>query len=277
MRAANIVVVGLGLVSVAIAGSVSWNWRQLPLHARSATDLESNWRDRFRDAARTVGAAFSAGAIAGVLVLGLVGRLVMRILGATSSRAQGSLTEAGETVGEITSGGTIGFLLFVGLLGGIVSAAGYLIIRSWLPTKAGSAGLVFGILMIGTLGVSDALSPSNIDFAILEPLWLAILLVVSTGFLFATTFTAVAARFDRLAQTPGRRGGLLYPVFVLGVAPPVAVALVAHIGIRTFAGNTLFAFTQSARVRVVGRIMLTAGTIATAYITTNATIDILTA
>ncbi len=151
MRFANVVIVGLGLISVAIAVSMSWNWRQLPLHARFATDPESNWRDRFRDAAQTVGAAFSAGAIAGVLVLGLVGRLVMRTLGATSSHAQGRLTEAGETVGEITSGGTIGFLLFVGLLGGIVSAGGYLIIRSWLPTKAGSAGLIFGILVIGIL------------------------------------------------------------------------------------------------------------------------------
>ena len=47
--------------------------------------------------------------IAGVLVAGLGGRLMMRVLAATSGdSAQGLVTEAHETVGEITLGGSLG-------------------------------------------------------------------------------------------------------------------------------------------------------------------------
>lgn len=277
MRFANVLVVGLGLISVALAANMSWKWRQLPLRSRSLVTTDNNWRGRLRHATRTVCAAFSAGAIAGMLVLGLVGRLVMRTLAATSGSAQGRLTEAGETVGEITSGGTIGFLLFVGLFGGIVSAAGYLIIRSWLPAIVKLAGPIFGILVIGTLGVSDALAPSNVDFAILTPRWLAILLVVATGLLFATTFISIAARLDQFARTPGRGRGALYPVLVVGIVPPIGVALIAHIGIRVIAGNRLSAFTQSASSRIVGRVLLVAGMVVTAFFTATAVLDILSA
>jgi hypothetical protein len=219
----------------------------------------------------------TAGAISGVLVLGLVGRLVMRILAATSGSAQGLLTEADETVGEITSSGTIGFLIFVGLGGGIVSAAGYLFIRSWLPAKAGASGLMVGILLIGTLGVADALSPNNGDFSILTPLWLAILLLVATGLLFATTFTALAARLDKFAQTTGRGRALLYPILITGGIPPVGVALVAQVALRTFAGEGFFAIVRGARSRMVGRIVVAAGTAVTAFLAGQAALEILTA
>jgi hypothetical protein len=219
----------------------------------------------------------TAGAISGVLVLGLVGRLVMRILAATSGSAQGLLTKADETVGEITSSGTIGFLIFVGLGGGIICATGYLFVRSWLPEKAGTAGLIFGILVIGTLGVSDAMSPNNGDFSILSPLWLAILLLLATGFLFATTFTAIAARLDHFAQTDGRGRALLYPVLIFGGIPPVGVALVVQIALRTFAGDGFFDFIRGARVRLVGRVVIAAGTAVTAFLAGQAALDILTA
>ena len=143
----------------------------------------------------------------------------MRLLAATSGRtAQGRLTEAGERVGEITTGGTIGFLLFVGVGGGVVTAIGYLLVRRWLPPTAGRAGMIAGLLLIGTLGVSDPFSPDNVDFAILRPRWLAILSRRPlTGLLFATTYTAVAARLDRLAAS--RRPSPLAAVRIVHRAP----------------------------------------------------------
>lgn len=277
MRGSNLIVVGLGLISIVIAGFVSWNWRQLPLKFQSLLTADSEWRGRLRQSIRTVGGVFTAGAIAGVLVLGVVGRLVMRILGATSGNAQGQLTDAGETVGEITFGGSFAFLVFVGLGGGIVSAAGYLFIRTWLPAKAGSAGLVFGILVIGTLGVSDALAPENVDFAILRPLWLAILLIVGTGFLFATTFTAIAARLDQFAQTKGRGRGLLYPALIFGAIPPVGATMVAQVALRTFGSDKLFAVVHGTASRTIGRIVVAAGTAVTGFLAISAAVDILTA
>lgn len=277
MRLGNVIVVGLGLISYVIAVFVSWNWRQLPLKFPSSLSADSEWRGRLRQSIRTVGGVFSAGAIAGVLVLGVVGRLVMRILGATSGNAQGLLTDADEIVGEITFGGSFAFLVFVGLGGGIVSAAGYLFIRTWLPAKAGSAGLIFGILVIGTLGVSDALAPENVDFAILRPLWLAVLLLVATGFLFATTFTAIAARLDQFAQTTGRGRGLLYPALIFGVIPPVGATIVVQLALRTFGGNKLLAVVHGTASRTIGRIVVGTGTAVTTFLVISAAVDILTA
>ena len=175
------------------------------------------------DATTTLGAVVGAGVLAGLLVLGLGGRLVMRLLAATSGRtAQGRLTEAGERVGEITTDGTIGFLLFVGVGGGLVTAIAFLLVRRWLPSTAGPAGLVAGLLLIGTLGVSDPFSPDNVDFAILRPTWLAIVAVTVTGLLFATTYTAIAARLDHLAV--GRRRLRWLPVRVARRAPAAAAA-----------------------------------------------------
>ena len=277
MRIENVVVVGLGLVSVVAALYMSWKWRQLPLTFQSSHTANGEWRERLLPALRTVGAVFTAGVIAGVLVLGIVGRLVMRILGATSGNAQGHLTEAGETVGEITFGGSAGFLVFVGLGGGIVCAAAYIFIRNWLPSKAGAAGLIFGLLVTGTLGVADALAPENVDFVILTPRWLAVLLVVVTGFLFATTFTAISARLDQFAQTSGHRGALLYPVLILGIIPPVGAALVIQVALRTLGSERLFALVSGARSRTVGRIIVAAGSAVTAFIVISAVSDILTA
>ncbi len=277
MRLGNVVVVGLGLISIVFAVFVSWNWRQLPLKFRSSPSVESEWHERLRRSSRTVGGVFTAGAIAGVLVLGVVGRLVMRILGATSGNAQGRLTEAGETVGEITFGGSFAFLIFIGLGGGTIIAAIYIFIRSWLPAKAGSAGLILGILVIGTFGVSDALAPSNVDFAILTPLWLAVLLLVATGILFATTFTAIAARLDQFTQTAGGRGAFVYLAFFLGAIPPVGAAMVVQIVLRTFGGERLFALVHGAASRTTGRIVVAAGTAVTTFLVISAAVDILTA
>ena len=41
-------------------------------------------------------------------------------------------------------------------------------------------GLVGAVLLLGTVGVGDAMSPDNKDFAILRPTWLAVSLVAIT-------------------------------------------------------------------------------------------------
>ncbi|MFA5774295.1 MAG: hypothetical protein WC864_02840 [Ilumatobacteraceae bacterium] len=277
MRASNLIVVALGAIGIIFGLMVSWKWRNDPLRYTHTVEVERKGFARLRQPTRVVCAAIAAGAISGVLVIGLVGRLVMRILAATSGNAQGLLTEADETVGEITSSGTIGFIIFVGLGGGIVIAMGYLFTRSWLPAKAGAAGLVIGVLSIGTLGVADALSPENTDFAILSPLWLAMILLFATGLLFATTFTALAARLDKFAQTPGRGRALLYTVLITGAVPPIGAAIVIQIALRTFASEKFFASVRGARSRTVGHIVVAAGTAVTAFLAGQAALEILTA
>lgn len=277
MRIENVVVVGLGLISAVLAVLISWNWRSLPLRNPPPVGSEGDKFGRLRIAARTVGAAMTAAIISGLFVLGLVGRLVMRFLAATSSDAQGRLTEADEIVGEITLGGTIGFIVFIGLFGGLITGIAYLVIRAWLPARAGIAGLVVGTIVTGTLGVADALSPDNRDFTILTPLWLAIFLVIATGFLFATTFTALAARLDQFGQTPGRARALLYPGLVMSLVPPLGVATVAHVLARTFFAPKLASLTHSVRTRKIGKILIAAGTAVTAVFIVSAAAQIFNA
>src|SRR6266542_2828624 len=80
--------------------------------------------------------AVASGAAAGILAAGAGGRLVMRLLAVTAGAdAQGRITEAEEIVGRITVDGTLGFVVFTGLFFGTVSAAGYLLLRRWSPSR----------------------------------------------------------------------------------------------------------------------------------------------
>ncbi len=126
---------------------------------------------------RTAVVGIVGGIIAGVLIAGLGGRLVMRVLAATSGdSAQGLLTEAKETVGEITLAGSVGFVVFNGIFFGMIGGIGYLLLRRWLPATPWLGGLIYGTALLGVAPL-DALDPDNADFAILTPTWLAVLLV----------------------------------------------------------------------------------------------------
>jgi hypothetical protein len=273
MRMANIVVVVLGLVGLLLAGWMTWRWRDLPLVAPRRRP--EGWRGTLADAARTLGAVVTAGLAAGVLVLGLVGRLVMRLLAATSGdTVQGRLTEAQERVGEITAGGTIGFLVFVGVLGGVLSALGYLAVRRWLPTRAGAAGVIAGVILVGTLGVLDPLAPDNVDFAILGPRWLAIGAVVATGFLFAATLTATAARLDHVVAGDRRRRWLPGAGLVLLIVPPLVLFGAAYVGGRLVARGRLGSVLSRPRPLLSGRMVVGAAALATLTIAVAAAVRI---
>lgn len=269
MRTGNLVVTGLGVAAVAMATGISWRWRRLPLIA--ARQDRIGWRAALADAATTLGAILCAGALSGLLVLGLGGRLVMRLLAATSGRsAQGRLTEAGERVGEVTTDGTIGFLLFVGLGGGLVTAIAFLLIRRWLPSTAGKAGLVTGLLLTGTLGVSDPLSPDNVDFSILRPTWLAVVVVAGAGLLFATTYTALAARLDHLVAARGRRRWLPCASLALVLLPPLPLLAIGYVGGRAAAQGRVRAVLTRPRPTRAGHVLLGAATFAAVVITGTA-------
>jgi len=258
MRTANVVVSVLGIAGVAVAAVFAWRWRHAPLLAQGRPSAATPGRAAL-DGLRTLAVATTAGIVAGVLVAGLGGRLVMRVLGATSGgAAQGKLTEADEVVGEITTGGTIGIVIFVGLFGGIITALAFVVVRRWIPTTAGPAGLVAGVLLLGTIGVGDAMSPDNVDFAILRPTWLAVTLIVAVALLFGVTFTALAARLDAGMPTLGDRpssiaahGSLVFLVF-----PPLVVGAAAYVAGRAALHGRLAPLLASSTVRRVGHIVI---------------------
>ena len=262
MRAANLIVVTLGIIGLGSAMFVAWHWRCLPLLADLQPALVSRSAGAL-DGLHTLAVTMTAGVLAGVLVLGFGGRLVMRILGATSGSAQGQRTAANEIVGEITNGGTVAVIVFVGILGGVVSALGFLVVRRWLPAIAGPAGLVAGVLLLGTIGVSDAMSPNNKDFAILRPTWLAVTLVVTLALLFGVTFTALAARLDAGLPRLGARPSSVasHVALVMYLFPLLLVGAAIYITAKAASHGRLTPLVMSTQARRVGHFIVGAATI----------------
>jgi hypothetical protein len=237
--------------------------------------------ERLRDATGHVAGTLAGGIVAGVLVLGLGGRLMMRVLAATSPAAsQGLLTDAQEVVGEVTVSGTLGFLVFVGVLGGAVGAILYATIRRWLPQHSLAAGLVAGGIGGGILArPSGLLDPGNHDFAILEPRWLAVALC---GGLLVTFVLLGAALIDRFAPTwprpsPSFRGAAgLLPLLPLLLVPPFAAWILVAIGVRTARPPGAASAGATGGHHLLAAVFLVAGGLGGLWVVTSAT-QILTA
>jgi hypothetical protein len=174
--------------------------------------------------------ALVAGATAGILAAGAGGRLVMRLLAMTAGAdAQGQLTEAEEIVGRISLDGTVGFVLFTGLFFGPVSAAGYLLVRRWLPAGL-AAGLAYGGLLLVIAGTRvEPLRRANPDFDLVGPGWVAVAafatLVVFHGMLVAALAGRLSRALPLLAARPGAVA-VHAPQQQVLPAPSVALVLV---------------------------------------------------
>ena len=145
-----------------------------------------------------VGGMLLGAFLAGVLTIGAGSRLMMRILAVTSSDGvQGRRTEADEIIGRVSAGGTT-FLIVVAGIG--AAAAGlvlFLALRRWLPDRSLIAGLV-GVAIGAGLVVrpSGLIASDNSDFALVEPVALAVVLCLAIIVLFGATFGVLV---DRLA------------------------------------------------------------------------------
>lgn len=276
MRAGNVLLVVIGVLALGVAARIAWRGRTLP--AVATRSLPTTAGASALDAMRTLSAVTGAALVAGFLVPGLGGRLFMRVLAATSgSDAQGKLTEAEEVVGDITFDGSLGFVIFVGLIIPFAAALGYLALRHYLPGQAAAAGTGFGVILLAVFGTGDPLSPDNVDFAILSPLWLAVAGIVGLGLLYGVTFSALAARFDdRLRpMSSGLRTVPAHAPLLLGLLPPFFAVTVPYVGLRTaFRGKTAAALTQGP-VRSVGRVLVGVAIAAAAVVTLVAAVDIL--
>ena len=120
--------------------------------------------------------------LAGVLTIGAGGRLMMRVLAATSSDdVQGLRTEADEIVGEVSVGGSMFLIVVVGIGAAVVGLALFSALRRWLPDRSLAAGLV-GVSIGAGLLVRPAglLSSTNSDFTLLTPVALAVAFCLAT-------------------------------------------------------------------------------------------------
>ena len=137
-----------------------------------------------------------AGAIAGVVVGGLGGRVVMRISAiAAGDRLQGALTDGGNRVGDITVGGTIGLVVFGGLFAGVLGGVVLASVDPWLPADRRLRGPVTGSLLLAFAG-SVLISPDNFDFLILDPPSLNVAMFAALLVLFGIVAVPLADRIE---------------------------------------------------------------------------------
>lgn len=264
----NALVVFLGIAGLGVSVTMAWRWRHLPPVAhRTVPDTGGA---SAKDALRTLAGVVGAAVIAGILVVGLGGRLLMRVMAATSGgAAQGKLTEAGEVVGDITLGGSVGFVAFTGILVPVAAGLLYLALRRFLPSGAVVAGTIFAVLLLGTVGVDQPMAPENVDFLILSPLWLAVGLIVGLTLLFGVTFVALAARFD--AGLPslevGWRAVPAHAGLLLCVLPPFAFVAVPYVALRTILHGRARSLMERPSIRTTGRVLVGLGTAVTAVST----------
>jgi hypothetical protein len=75
-----------------------------------------------------------SGVLAGIVVGGLGGRLVMRIAALLHPDAVGALTENGNRIGDITLGGTLTLVRF-GIISCAMAGAVWVIVSPWIPGR----------------------------------------------------------------------------------------------------------------------------------------------
>lgn len=225
-----------GAVAVIIAGRAQRSETPAPLAEGASV------RARVAEQVRQVCAVLAAGFVGGFLGFGLGGRLLMRVLAATSPDAQGRLTEADEVVGEVTAGGTVFLVVLLTVLG-LVGAVAYHALRALLPARSLAAGAVVGAIGGGLLiRPSDLLDPGNRDFEILEPTWLAVATCVA---LIAVGALATAVLVDRWvprwpkAAVSVRGIAGLVPLVALAVIPLGASVVVIVVARTALAGRSM--------------------------------------
>ena len=190
------------------------------LKERSMAPRLSKVERRLSGLIRRVFSLGLGGVIAGALVGGLGGRIVMRISAmAAGDAVQGVATDAGNRVGNITVGGMIGLILFGGVLSG--AAGGIIIVASerWLPMVRATRGLSVGVFILAAAGY-NVIESGNRDFRILDPPMLNVTMFAGIFILFGMAAIGISDRVERrlnAASVESTSYGLLLPIALAAV------------------------------------------------------------
>lgn len=148
------------------------------------------WGERLALAVLRLVVIVIAGALLGLLVGGVGGRLAMMLLAGLSPEATGITSDDGFVMGQFTASGTLNLLVagaFLGLIGAVVYALlrGLMIGPRWFQVLSvgGGPAVVVGAMIVQTDGV---------DFRLLQPAWLAIALFVAIPGVYAALLTVVS-------------------------------------------------------------------------------------
>jgi type IV secretory pathway TrbD component len=174
-----------------------------------------------------------AGLIAGILVAGVGGRIVMRLAALLVPESVGNLTENGNRIGDITAGGSIALIAFVGLFFGVAAGSLWVVLRPWLPPTTGLRALA-SIPIAVALGTRGLVDGANRDFVVLGGSPAVVASLVALVALFGPTIVLAEIWLDaRLPHAsrddPGALGAYTI-VTLLGVALMLLLVVPAYLG-----------------------------------------------
>lgn len=247
------ILTGVSLPLIATAVAIAMRFGRLPVVAQAAAPPATPPSQRALRFLRSISVSLNSGLIAGLLVAGVGGRFLMRVIAATSPRSvQGAITEADEAIGSVSLGGSLFLVFFLGLLATPWLGVVYRLLRPVLVGRrawfAGVAVTALGVALFGrAVGLTQ---PESVDFDILRPKPLAALLVLVLVMLFGATLGAAHEWLDRRVSTLSRspRTWLPYVTMlpamtnvlmlgVLSVAGVVAVFVPLRLGRRDAIGR----------------------------------------
>lgn len=168
------------------------------------------------------------GGIAGGFVIGGIGsRVAMLILRLTSGDSVvGLISDDGFQIGRLSSD-TFFLLLFGTALGAGVGVL-YLVSRPWIRDRWRAPA--FGLLG-GLVGGSAIVHADGIDFRLLEPVWLAVVMFIALPAAGAATIGFLVEKLlERRQRGGGSRSWIVFlPLLGLVVLGPLGLALVVLI------------------------------------------------
>jgi hypothetical protein len=176
-----------------------------------------------------------AGLLGGILVVGLGGRLFMRISALVDPAAAGQITSNGEVVGRITLSGTMALVMFAGLYFGVVAGVLWVIASPWIPGRGFVRAAITGLIAacVAAFFVVRAAEP---DFRRLEPAAanVAMLLVLAgaLGVVVALIDSGLRRRLPPIDPAAPRSPGYA-AVTVLGVVMLIAPIQAYFLGFDT--------------------------------------------
>jgi hypothetical protein len=200
--------------------------------AVAATGIERRgWRS-LEPVVRLLAATIIIGAVGGAVIGGLGGRLAMRILLLTSDDSVKGLTsDDGFEIGRFTLSDTIGLVIVTAFIG-VIAALLYLVVHPFVA-RLGRAAVPAMALFYGVVGGAMMVHRDGIDFRVLEPAILAVILFVAicAGFGAAVASLVGAAAADR-AWPQNRSRWLLAPSLLLLLFPPFLVVAIAAVAVN---------------------------------------------
>jgi hypothetical protein len=156
------------------------------------------------EALRDIARGGIAGAVAGIVVAGLGGRIVMRLAAIIVPMSSGSFTENGNRIGDITFSGSLGLLLFGGLLFGLSGGTVWVVVSPWIP-GAGLRRAIFSMPIAVALTGFGLIDGRNPDFSILRHDVLIVAMLLALVALLGLTIALLDDWLDRKLPrtTPG--------------------------------------------------------------------------